>query len=440
MQHTALFLFLSVCGLLACGRTQMPTSGGQLGKRDALVRPDGSGAPIAPLADRIAAASKGEVRCDFLGECHPGVAMVSVVQSTGIERCTGFLVGPKTVVTNDHCMSESTFVQEYRGQCRNLVFVHFANPGGEGLSIGCSRVQRSMQTGIGSMDYAVIELDQAVTGRTPFRVSQRGFRNQEKATIIRLQMESQNSRGVFSSVQSKLECAATFRTMLYPAVNSPYHPLMTFGDCAIQLGNSGSPALNEDGEVGAVVQGFLTALSDKPARYDARMVRELPTFLLDDSYGNVAIGTQLFCAAPWSTQRNPCLPIAVIQTEYPSVYLKKFSPKGPAKDLPAAPTGTQWKSTNRFSEWEEVYAQLPECVSPNPGTDRVPLDISFAKFRRGVNSSLVSEWRMIASPDRNRIQIEGKQSTRSSVDFESAQLGRFSLPVCDRTGVRLAGG
>jgi hypothetical protein len=223
----------------------------------------------------------------------------SFVYDGDIERCTGFLISDHEVLTNDHCIEKTLLIEHAEGRvlknlpCQGLGYIHFVasdeNP--NGLSRACDSIEiRSGETGIASEDYAILKLKNSVTDRAPLRISARGFQDQEASTLIRVQMDPVLNHSPYDGVQSKLNCQASYATFLYPGVTSAASPLMTFGDCAVAAGNSGSPILNSDGEIGSILQGFLL-----PRTQNTELNLELAAAKLDSKYGQVAIGTQLDC-------------------------------------------------------------------------------------------------------------------------------------------------
>ncbi len=96
-------------------------------------------------------------------------------QQSAAGRCSGFLVGPKTLVTAGHCITSQT-------DCRNnsWVFGYQTNdPQGKVSEVSSedvyscvSIIEQKLEQGRGA-DFAVIELDRVVKGRAPlsFRLS-----------------------------------------------------------------------------------------------------------------------------------------------------------------------------------------------------------------------------------------------------------------------------
>jgi S1-C subfamily serine protease len=89
--------------------------------------------------------------------------------------CSGSLVGPNLVMTAGHCITNST-------DCANTSFVFdfaLTSPSGENKSFpensvyACSQIIKRELENSGA-DYALIELDRAVSGRSPLKVRRSG--------------------------------------------------------------------------------------------------------------------------------------------------------------------------------------------------------------------------------------------------------------------------
>jgi V8-like Glu-specific endopeptidase len=432
----ALSLLLPSALLSSCGATDIKASS-QMQHFDPVGPNQNQGAeqPDPPLEDRIRTAANGILKCEFAGECHPAVVMLTTVVRKGVERCTGFLIRPDLVVTNDHCLDKSVAVTQFQGHCKNLIYAHFADVGRGPLTLGCHKiVARSMQSGIISRDYAVIQLSGRVLDRVAMNMASRGFKNNEVAAIYRVQMGSHQGFAPMEGTQTKLECATSYRTIVYPAVNSSRSPLMTFGDCPIQLGNSGSPVMNEDGDVGAIIQGFVAPEKNE------KLVKEIRSYLLDPDFGEVALGTQMICARELHQTGLvsgggflKCLDVSPMRGEYPRQFVPSLGEMNPSLVLPRSSTGHLWKHVRSLGENEQVWMDVPACVR----SDQNGFETSVVKVARGLNRRLQAEWRVLTDLDAQRSswQRVSEVSSQGRVLYRSDTGGQLEFNLCSRTKI-----
>ncbi|MBS1958846.1 MAG: trypsin-like peptidase domain-containing protein [Bdellovibrionales bacterium] len=378
--------------------------------------------PTPPIQTRAGAAANGHLYCEFANECHPAVAMISAVAKKGIERCSGFLITPDQVMTNDHCIDSTTAVKENNGNCDGLIFAHFAAVGNSSArDISCKKIlYRSFQKGLASKDYAVFQLKERLTDRQPVTPARRGFNDGEDATIYRVQMQS--SSGTYDGVQVKSACQATYKTVVYPAVTNPKSPLMTFGDCPIQKGNSGSVALNSDGDAGAIIQGYLT-LKDDPTIKD-----QLRAAMLDDNYGEVGLGTQLACMQEVTRNAGGCSTVLPIQGRYPKDFVEDLGDFD-TRSLPRTNSGETWKALPTPGAEQRLFIRAPVCVNPAPS---LSFQASVVMYKRGMNHALQAEWRSILKPgDKTAIfQASATAAPSTATMFSSREFGDLEIPAC----------
>lgn len=425
-------LVFAVAGLNACGKTDVAAyTQGQPAHRlsggEALSDEDNPNIPSPPIQARIRSASTASLYCEQSAECNPAVALISVVVKKAVERCSGFLIGPNLVMTNDHCLKHSVAVNERGGNCQNLIFAHFAQAGGApAQTFSCSKiVYRSFQKGLGSQDFAILQLDAPVPGRGLMRVSNRGFRNGELATIYRIQMRDDASTGTEGGVQVRTQCRATYGTLVYPMLRAANSPLMTFSDCPIQLGNSGSPILNESGELAAILQGYLT-----PPKEERALLDELQSVLLDQHYGQVAIATQLACVPGMARPSAGCSGIPEMYTLYPRRYLEQIG-EFSARELPALGPQERWRRMNAPSDEQRLFIRTPVCVTP--GARAQSFQSSVLLYQRGINRSLLPEWRAFVKPGDKTVTFEARgAAVNGAVAYSHGELGTIQVPVCTR--------
>ena len=374
-----------------------------------------------PTELQISAAKNGSLYCDFKDECEPALALISVATSDGINRCSGFLVSDHEILTNDHCLNS---ISDQNNACSGLVFAHFTN----NVHRNCKNISyRSHQSGVDSKDYAIIELDQPITDRKPLRVSRRGFNNGEVASIIRVQATENTRDHTYNGNQNKLKCHASYQTLMNININSSNESMMSFGDCAIQEGNSGSPIFNESGEVGAIVQAFLSVK-------DEEFAQQLQSYLLDHTYGQVAVGTQVRCMPELvGLAANNCNSIKPIAALYPKQYLQDYGTFS-LKKLPDPVFGLAWREIPVSDSFQKTYFSSPSCIS---NSDIRNGSFSFTSsamlYHLGINSMLQAEWRLTYPLGEKqtifKFQKNGSEVFKN-IDFLSSEFGKITIPSC----------
>ncbi len=333
---------------------------------------------------RIAAAGS-ELRCDFEGECHPSVALVSIVTEQGLARCSGVLISEDEVLTNDHCVGMSLGVVARPGRfedipCEGDVFASFAASGEAGaIRSGCKSIRfRSGERGIGSVDYAVIRLKEKVPARARVRFSKKGLADGDEVGIFRVQMDGDTG---FGGTQSRLGCQASHRTFVYPQLDSVDAPLMTLGDCPIVLGNSGAPVFNSSGELSGIIQGYLAV------RNNEELDRELRDHLLDGTYGLTGVATQVHCLEHIGLDsRADCTELPALKSMSVRDFLAKHLPDSPEK-FPGTDEGWKWFLSSNAEEDSRTYRSAPVCASVEA------FHSAQVNFRSGIDSRLQATWK-----------------------------------------------
>lgn len=369
------------------------------------------------LESQKQAAKNGNLTCEFSDECEPALSMVSIAVGSGLRRCTGFLISNHEVMTNDHCVNSIP-----AESCSGVIFAHFS----DNVHRGCKRISiRSHQTGINSKDYAVIELDAPIVDRKPLHLSRRGFNNLESATLYSVQAGYSPISKTYDGQQVKRICQASYSTMMGVNIASSREPLMSFGDCAIQAGNSGSPVINDEGSVGAIVQGFLSVKGDE-------FSETLKKHLLDSSYGQVAIATQTRCMPELvGMPSRACEPVKAFTALYPEEYLQEFG-KFSEKFLPKISNDEIWRSWAVALSNEKKFFSSPQCVKPAEASNGYRFTSSVLTLHLGINAKLQAEWRSIDPKETLFVSQRLQGTVNSSIDFVSDDFGKISVPACVR--------
>lgn len=407
-------------GLSACGQKGMFPKGVQPVQIDRMRGPDRA----ARIAEARMAATQGELRCDFEGECHSSVALISIVTDQGLARCSGVLISEDEVLTNDHCvgLSLSAAARPDRFEeipCEGDIFASFAAHGEAGaVRAECQSIRfRSGERGIRSVDYAVIRLKQKVPGRPLIGFSKKGLSNEDEVGIFRVQMDGDTG---FGGTQSLLRCQASHRTFVYPQLDSADAPLMTLGDCPIVLGNSGAPVFNSAGELSGIIQGYLAV------RQIETLENELREHLLDGTYGLTGVATQIHCldrigpGSPASCTELPALEAMSVKD-----FLSKYRTDSP-RDLPAVEDGSKWYGVSTADENSRSYRSGPVCVSRNHTVESfLSAEVT---YHSGIDSRLQVKWRL-SDDEARSILLNRTREDSGLVLFGSGSVS-LGIPAC----------
>ena len=194
----------------------------------------------------------------FRGACPEGIARVFILNENNPDKssvCSGFLNGTNRLVTNNHCLStledcKSTYISVYTGEGHE--------------SVRCKSIVKSENDGKPLsqkvIDYTVIELDRAVPDITPFPLS-----NYAPSTGEHLTAWVIDHMDAYQARITELSCSMAGRT------NS-----LELKTCPAIQGNSGSPIVNNFGEVVAVLWGSTVddEINEKTPLFERRNLNE----------------------------------------------------------------------------------------------------------------------------------------------------------------------
>jgi len=205
--------------------------------------------PEAPQEPEAVCAALSEA------ECPGGVALILAKKHADedeIDRCSSFLINSRTLVTNRHCIPEdlrdktlscagrltavfpktSRFAAE-RAECESILTISSEAP----------------ESAAGQMDYAVIRLNRRVK-RAKFQISREGLPNGIKLTTYSFDPLPDTP---VKAILRKKTCESLQNTDLVPAYTDALSPVASFKGCNIIRGNSGSVAVDDQGQARAIV-------------------------------------------------------------------------------------------------------------------------------------------------------------------------------------------
>jgi len=175
--------------------------------------------------------------------------------------CSGFLVAPDLIVTAGHCMvntGESRNETDTYCKAFSWLFDYHVDANGQvnTTSIPASKLYKCKQVVYAVKDekapyrdYALVQLDRAVVGRTPLKLSTTPLKAREQVSMIGYPLGMPAKRSAPANV----------------LLNNPARQSFITNLDALE-GNSGSPVFNAKNEVVGILIGGTPSISFVPAR------------------------------------------------------------------------------------------------------------------------------------------------------------------------------
>jgi hypothetical protein len=193
---------------------------------------------------------KTDFSCESTINCPDNVGLV-YINSNGNEyspqvgRCTGFLVKENIVGTNSHCVPKH--LKNGSRSCTGQLAIRFMNSGKKNV-FDCEELLDHSPLGVYEPDYSFFRIEP--TGIKPLKVSQNGIKDNQNILVARV-TPSQYSLGGTLSVDS---CRIALGSLLNLQATNSWAKTGLAVDCEAIPGNSGSPVLNNNGEVIGILQ------------------------------------------------------------------------------------------------------------------------------------------------------------------------------------------
>ncbi|MBC7692372.1 MAG: trypsin-like peptidase domain-containing protein [Methylotenera sp.] len=199
--------------------------------------------------------SRGKVSCEDPDQCPAGVGMLLSSEDDGLSMCTAFLISPDVLMTNSHCVPEDLKAPYSAAQRKRLIAMfpktsheHAETVNIEGV-LEASTLDANPEIYL-EQDYAFLLLKKR-SSRTPFGVSFDGV--PDNLTLFSARMQPQPGKGPVGEIQVR-RCMAHQATYFTPSYNHNFAAVISFSDCSVDHGNSGSPLIDDQGKVRALLQ------------------------------------------------------------------------------------------------------------------------------------------------------------------------------------------
>jgi len=207
------------------------------------------------VPNEVANAISAQTSLVCKGACPPALAMsiASLRQEskTLLYRCTAFLVSPDVIATNAHCVPAD--LHTVNASCAGRMSFYFGSPS---ETVSCDRVVSISEDSKSNLqpDYAFLRLGRTVQ-RQPLQPSRKGAADNEAFTVYSVDPAVVNGQHV--GVLNSRTCAAVQRSLLTPQFTNDFADVFTTV-CSMNLGNSGSPVIAQDGTVRGLLHGIRT--------------------------------------------------------------------------------------------------------------------------------------------------------------------------------------
>lgn len=220
------------------------------------------------LSDIELELSKQELFCGNAGrECPSYISKIAVLQKSKLKYCTGFLTKDNVVVTASSCLPDRLRFKD--AFCDKDVTFFFAtsDSAAKPLRMKCDKVleisaiDTTQDPFLWRSNVAYLKVDDSdpktrkeLNGRKRLTPARAGMDDLDKFytwTVDQIDSEQPGShQGI---IRKSDDCRAVHNTYFNPLSTNSSSPVITFGGCEYNEGNSGAPVLDYRGRVRGVV-------------------------------------------------------------------------------------------------------------------------------------------------------------------------------------------
>ena len=327
--------------------------------------------PTSSLDEAKILAKQSSVKCKNLADCNESVAMLTVAKPNGLALCTAFLVDKQTLATNSHCIPKE--IKDGSAPCSDRINAVFpGTQSQEEEKISCEQfLKASPLPSTSDQDIAFLKI--VPTKRKAIHTSKSGLADNQLLTIYKITPQKNNPP---EGLLQKDNCKAVQNSYVLPGFNKNLSSTVTVADCAIQGGNSGSPLLNDAGEVAAIAQA-LVHIDDNPVAQNI-----LKTYANTDHFAPMLFASSFACIT-LPGQSNLDMPKECVDqiTANPKYIETKISPDMNSdlqneilQLLPTHNSEFQWQVKRiNPSNFYASYNLVPKCVQHELNTINMEL-------------------------------------------------------------------
>jgi hypothetical protein len=202
--------------------------------------------------------------------CPSSVALLALGTNSMAGSCTSFLISPTLALTNSHCVPNEvrTKTQAPADTMKLLFPITTANPTMETVTVSevifystinpessDSATSDLPQPVIGKLpDYALLRLSQPITDRPFLTLSHQGVPDGIALTAYSVDPISQTA---ITGVLRTKTCQSLMNSAIQPSYTNAFTSIISFTGCEIIHGNSGSPLVDANGQVRAILHAAI---------------------------------------------------------------------------------------------------------------------------------------------------------------------------------------
>ena len=369
--------------------------------------------------------SQAQVYCEAGAACPGSVGMLAFSTEQEAGSCTAFLIRSDLAMTNSHCViDELRKNPELVPHSMRILFP--ATSQFEAAVVGVEQVLFYSAIATGhtlqgkNPDYALLKLATPIENRGTLELSNEGVTDEQRLTLYSVTPQSQTS--IIGSLGVKT-CNAMMNSGLQPTFKTPFSSVISFYGCTIMHGNSGSPLVDENNKVRAILH----------AGFENSTLTQIQTQLQMESFAPVGLATNASCVNLIDSAGIPTTPLnPECSAPIPQVDIfqgARIASEGRATDVTLIEKYKDEIKT-KFSNWLEQEKQSPFGwdLKQKDAADYVPTPLCFSERVEDSNEyyASVPKWQVefILDPEVRYVYrvTEATDGDALSLQFSSKEL------------------